>query len=219
MEAFNPEFVPRLARRWGAGGLDDYVALARRQEAPGGVWSFEATPSHLWRLFGAPRRFAALAAPDAVVWLLREDIVAQAVSSARRLQGGPDHHRGDEAEVAAAEEALLYRPRDILARLLTLRALERAGERWLAALAPRPLRLSAERTLAVPPEALAARVAAHAGVALPPLPPLDPGHRKLGGERNAEFARRFRRDHAALVRLVERGRRPLLAALDGPEGW
>ena len=215
-EVFNPRFVPGLARKVGAHDLASYADLIRRDRAQRGVMGLEATWWHVRRLFVTPRRFADLVRPDAWLWLVREDLALQAVSLARLLQTGQGHDQSDLSpdRRQEAEAAFAYDAAQVAACARRLARMERDSEALLAALGARPLRLSYERLLALGPEATARLIAAHVGAAPDPAATLALTHRKLGGDKNAAFAARFRADHPGLLRRLERARLPTLRALE-----
>ena len=215
-EMFNPGFMPRIAQGFHARDIEDYVAVLRRVRGRRGVMGFEATWRHVQSAFGTAERFGRIVAPDAWVWLIREDIVAQAVSISRMAQTQVSHATPSLAEEAreAAERRFRYSAVDIAARLASLRRLEIGSEGMFAALGVRPLRLSHERILAIPPREAAARVAALVGVEIPPKARFALTHERLGTAKNDDFARRFRAEHAGLVARVERARAPLIEALE-----
>lgn len=218
-EHFNPEFVPEMAQRLGARDLPEYVALLKRHHATRGTFGLEATWLHIQWLFGSADRFRAVVSPDAWLWLVREDIVLQAVSISRMVQTEIAHNLPDveDARLADADKRFRYDGQDIAGRLLAIRALERGSEAMFARLRVAPLRLSYERVLPVEPGALARRIAAHVGAEVCSRATFDdPRHRRLGTDKNLDFARRFRAENAGLVARVERARRPMLAALEDP---
>jgi LPS sulfotransferase NodH len=218
-EHFNPAFVRRTAQHLGARDLPEYVALLKRHHATLGTFGLKATWRHVQRLFGSADRFRALVAPNAWLWLVREDIVLQAVSISRMVQTEIAHNLPDvgNARLADADTQFRYDGQDIAGRLLAIRALERGGEAMFARLKVAPLRLSYERLLPMEPGALARRIAAHVGAEVSSQAIFeDLRHRRLGTDKNLDFARRFRAENAGLVARVERARVPMLTALEEP---
>lgn len=215
-EHFNPGFLPAMAKYWHAGSMEDYVAMLRRFRNDRGTMGFEATWSHIQRCFGSAERFAAVVAPDAWVWLLREDIVLQAVSISRMVQTQIAHKVPGvtEAHLMEADMRFTYSGFDIAKRVLGMRTLERNSEAMFTRLGARPLRLSYERIIAMEPAAVVDMFARHVGIKVPRDFEIRIRHSKLGTDKNIEFAQRFRAAHPAFVAMVERSRRPMLAALD-----
>lgn len=211
-EAFNPDLAPAVARAWGARDLADYVGALGRRRNVGDAWGFKATWRHLRACVGTPERFAEMVAPDAFVCLVREDIAAQAVSAARMVRTGVPHAHPRFAGRAAVR---VHVPSaEIALRVLMLRRLERDTETLLDRLGARALRLSHERALRLSPAALAALVARHVGADPPTTSPPEPLDRRLATDASVEAARRFRGDHPAFMRRIDRARAPMLARLD-----
>ncbi|TDL83517.1 hypothetical protein E2L08_02405 [Palleronia sediminis] len=211
-ELFNPNFMPAIAATLGAGDLDGYIAAARRGLAVGGTLGFEITAHQMRRVFGGPRGFRRAFPEARSVWLIREDIVAQAVSLARMVGSGVAHSvepHADSAPPFPYDAAGIRRWLDHI-----LRAEDRDAA-FFDSFGIAPLRLSYERSIAVPPAALAARIADHAGVALGPASDAPLSHAKIGGAENAAHAARFRADHPRLVARIARRRRARLDLLTG----
>jgi len=216
-EVFNPEFVPAIARAWDAGDMETYIAMLRRFRNASGLFGFEATWMHVARCFGSADRFQAAVAPDAWIWLIREDIVEQAVSISRMVQTRIAHNlpQVEPGQLAEAEARFAYSGTDIAARILAMRGLERGSEAMFDRLGARPLRLSYERVIGMEPARVTALIAAHVGATLPEGVAFESGHAKLGTDKNVEFARRFRKENRVFMRRIANARAPLLAALDG----
>jgi LPS sulfotransferase NodH len=214
-EHFNPNFLPGLAKSFESPEITTYCAAVKRLRTAGEVYGCELTHAHLKRAFDSHAQAQALLAPDRWFWLIREDIVAQAVSLSRMVQLRVSHDVGqvDEAARAAADAAFAYDAADIARRLNALRKLENGSEAFFAEIGVAPVRLSYERLSAMDPAAVAALFARHLGVTLPPDTQATSTHRKLGTDKNDAYAVRFRKEKASLVAKAEAARAPLLAAL------
>ncbi len=223
-ECFNPNFVPRIARSLGAADMDEYIRAIRRRFAARGTFGFEVTFYQLRKTFGAPAPFMARMGHAVPVWLIREDIVAQAVSLWKMRITGISHSTNSTDETRAqAEAALTYDARGIADNLDHLRKLEQLTERHFTAFDLAPIRLSYERIMAEGPARTRAMLAHVLGVA-PQDPELgDPVHTRIATRANADFAARFRGDNRAFCTDLDAARADMLArvcrdwsALPGP---
>ena len=217
-ECFNPEFLPKMAAAFGARTLEDYVALLVRGYGTPRVFTCQATYRQAVYAFGSGAEMLRQIQPTAWVWLIRRDIVAQAVSAARMIATGVAHDTGlAAAELSAADAAFGYNGAAITRNLFSIRDNERRTEAMFARHRLAPLRLSYERLAAIDPGGVAGLFARHLGVPLPEGAAPPDRHRKLGTGKSAEIAERYRRRNRWLLAAVERGRRPMLARLDEAE--
>ncbi|MCC5973045.1 MAG: hypothetical protein JJT81_03240 [Rubellimicrobium sp.] len=214
-EAFNPSFVPRMAQALNAADLDDYVAALRRRFNTGGIYGVEVTAHHVTALFGGFDAFHAHFPTARNFWLIREDIVAQAVSLAKMVATKVAHNTGGKGP---EDDGFAYDAGQIRHWLGHIRKAETACEDWFARAGITPLRMSYEQTVALSPLQLANLVARHLG--LPDIPPMpfETRHEKLGTGQNADFAARFRAEAADFLAGVEAARAPMLARLDRVAG-
>lgn len=215
-ECFNPAFLPAMAQAHSARNIREYTDLVVRRRQTRGVFGCEVTHMHLVRNFWRPTRFLDQLAPTATFWLIREDIIAQAVSASRMVQTQLAHsvQAKEETDMARAETAFTYQPESIRNVLRRLRWMEAGTEALIRAAGLRPMRLSYEQTIALPPRRLMLQMARHIGA--PPrklrLEGLDSDHRKVSGDKSADFAARFRKEFPDLVARIDRDRAPMLAA-------
>jgi LPS sulfotransferase NodH len=206
-EVFNPKFIPRIAKVYSAGSLPDYVGLLLRAHQTGGVFGCEITYRHIERSFRSGKRFLQALRPTACLWLLREDIVAQAVSLSRMRQTGIAHSvQSDRESMIRAETHFSYNPGQILKALQRLHWMESRTEALIQREGLSPLRLSYEKCVGMNEIDFVEQVAAHVGVALPGDIEIRTEHRKVSGSKSDEFAERFRHDHPRLVEKLERRR-------------
>ncbi|WP_167803331.1 Stf0 family sulfotransferase [Pseudoroseicyclus tamaricis] len=211
-ELFNPRFTPKIARHYGARSREELVRLTLLDRQVDGIFSCKVTYAHLLETFGGPRRFFAEVAPDACIWLIREDILGQALSLARMRQTGYAHS----TEVKAGAEAaapITYDAAAIRHALRVLRHLERRTEAIFAARRLTPLRLSYEQTIAMPEAALLGRIAAHVGIPAPETTGIESRLQKLADDKSLSFAERFRAEHGRWLARLEAARQPMLDRL------
>jgi len=216
-EAFNPGFVPRMAQALNAADLEDYIAALRRRFNTGGVYGVEVTAHQINALFGSFEAFHAHFPTARNFWLIREDIVAQAISLAKMVSTKVAHNTGAAAS-EEADRAFAYDRRLIRHWLDHIRKAETECESWFARHQLVPLRMSYEQTVRLSPLRMANLVARHLG--LPDIPALDftPRHEKLGTGQNAAFAARFREEEARYLAGVDAARAAMLERLDPVAG-
>ncbi|WP_420858709.1 Stf0 family sulfotransferase [Marivivens marinus] len=226
-EMFSPRFVPSIAARMGIDNVDDYARAISRDRAVAGVFGFEITFFQLRRTFGGPKRFLTHFREAAHFWLIREDIVAQAVSLSKKAQSRIGHAvQGDADALARADQAFAYDKDDIAKWVGHVRKMEVQAEKFFANHRVAPIRLSYERMTAKPAQTVVNDIARTIGIGpvADDAAPITTGHAKIGTDKNADFADRFRKDHAGLVANLGIERAGLLSALDGNEpgprrGW
>jgi LPS sulfotransferase NodH len=217
-ELFNPNFMPRMAQNFGARTLGEYVSLGPRYQSRNGVCSFEITGHQLKVVFADPSDFHA-AFPDAVsYWLIREDIVAQAISLQKMVETGLAHATTIDAEGRRqADERFAYDAQAIRKWVLHSLMAEQVSERFFADFGVTPIRMSYERNIALGEEGLVALFHAHLGMVVPPTPPKateENRHEKLATDKNREFAERFRAENADFLAEIAEERTETLAKLD-----
>lgn len=210
-EMFNPTFVDRDARGLGAHDLDSYCDLIQRDRCIEGTWGVKATPEHALHLFGGIPQMVRRFEGAGLAWLIREDVVAQAVS--RYMRGlskvahlTPQTEREDLSHIPYDNDAIWY-------RIEKITEAEREVEAQFAALGLAPIRLSYERNMAAAPEALLERLGELVGVP-PRSQEVKSSHRKLGAQKNAEFIAMFKEQNVDALEKVAQERAAMLAALD-----
>lgn len=210
-EAFNPLHVQASARAMGSRDLTHYIAQLVRVRNVNGFFGVKLSYAHLIQVFRSERRFLDLVAPEKLIWVIRRDIVAQAVSAYGMKQSGIAHspHSAPE-EIAEAQSGLRYDGRRIRWELRGLLWNETRTEAMLERRGLRALHLSYEGIVQGGPEATLRRVAGHLGIEGKVTINDTELHRKIGGKRNVEFAARFRAENPGFLRRVEARRAPML---------
>ncbi len=214
-ECFNPAFVPKIAQAYSARNLQEYLDLVMRNRSPTGVFGCEATYIHLFQIFHSGRRFLDLVKPQTVIWLNREDIIAQAVSISRMMQTRVSHSvQAAKEDIAKADHIFTYNSKGICNILNRLRWMEIGTERLIERSGLTPLRLSYEQCVSLPEVELMSRIASHVGIPLDQLDltGLESDHKKVSGEKSMDFVTRFRRENPGVIAQMDRERAPMLAA-------
>lgn len=214
-EWFNPAFVPGIARSVNADNLTDYVKMLRRKQAPGGLFGFEVTYYQMLATFGSEAAFLArFPAGTPAFFLMREDIVLQAVSLAKSVATSVYHSRGTpEEEIGRSDREFAYDAGTIEHWLAHILDQELKFERFFARNRLDPVRFSYEEMMAAGREELLAWLAGQLGEAAGAFDAAQEGHRKIGTDKNLAFAERFARENPPFLREVARRRRDTLAAL------
>jgi len=213
-EVFNPGFIPKIAQSLQATDMASYLHLLPRRLSTKGVFSLEVTAHHIMAVFGYYEAFHQLYGSAPSVWLIRQDIVAQAVSLAKMVTTNVSHFRHqDNSAMDPRDEAFSYDGELIKKWLLHIRAAETASEKWFAEFGVAPLRMSYEQTTALTPDQIVTVMSRY--LRLPDLPPLEvsSAYRKLGNAQNVHFSERFRRDYAAFVQDLDKDRAGMLRQL------
>ncbi len=197
LELFNPNFVPNIARHYGARSLAEYVDMARHFSARGGVLSFEITSHQLAAVFEHPTDFFDTYAGCPSYWLIREDIVSQAVSLSKMVQTKISHAPQAQTPARqAADAAFAYDGQDILKWLKHILAAERRSEQYFKDYGIAPFRMSYEGMIQNGAHGVLSRIAKAAGLpALPDGLEIKSAHEKIATPKNDEFSERFRQQH------------------------
>lgn len=207
-EPFNPAFVPANAASFAATDLESYAANLMRARARNGVFGCEITLRHLYNTLGGMDAALRLLEPTAFIWLIREDIVAQAVSISRKNQTKIAHSSMvDETANARAELGFRYDPRTIQKALMVLAWQEERMEELFERHRIEPLRLSYEMSIESRESDLLRVFGQHIGTDLPRVEDAQSSHGRLAGVKASEFIETFKRENRPLLRKLEQARR------------
>ena len=214
-EFLNPKQICQFADRFGATNMPAYLDVIRRRGCIDGTFGLKVTPGHARQAFGTVRKALEAFPGAAPIFVLREDIVAQAVSLylmrfqavKHRVAGGK---RPNDAFKANYDRTEI---RNCLQRTLNQ---EHLADEAYYAMHLKPLRLSQERNLASDPGRLVHRLATHVGIAADTVATAESRHLKLGASINEEYAERFRKDEAAFIEDVASQRALRLSLLAPP---
>ena len=206
-ELFNPNFMPSIARTLHATSLDDYVAASCRRFEQGNVFSFEITGHQMSAVFEGHDDFFTRFGSFIPIWLVREDIVAQAVSLAKMVSAGVSHSPSvNPGMVEKADLAFRYDPSEIKRWLLHIRKAETITENYFAAHDIRPIRMTYETMTENGATVTAERLLDLVDSSLPMDTVFESRHVKIGTSQNDEFARKFRRQKWWFLRSIYRQR-------------
>lgn len=214
-ECFNPHFLAEMGRAMRAGGLAQYVDTLQRRRARNGIFGCEVTFYQMQVVFGGAAPFLAYFGRAKPIWLIREDIVQQAVSLYKMETTQVAHRASSDAAARAAAEARFAYDRDQIRHWLDhLLTKERRSEAMFAAHGLTPLRLSYEVITRLGAARVVNVLANYLDEPALDLAALPSAHGKLGTPRNLEFATRFREEEAAYMARVKEIRRPWLRRIN-----
>jgi LPS sulfotransferase NodH len=183
-----------------------------RRRNTNGVFGCEITSPHVYSAFYSDKIFFELYQPTSSVFLIRENIVEQAVSLSRMAQTGVAHNTPSPTQATDRIE-FQYRPGQIRSSLRRLLSMEKELERVFHIRNIEPLRLSYETLTSVSPDKFIPVIADHVAATCEELNHLGSEHRKVGDEKNLEYAQCFCRNSGKLLETVNSQRANTLSAL------
>ncbi|KPA20252.1 Stf0 sulfotransferase [Shimia sp. SK013] len=214
-ECFNPDIVPALAKKLGADSLETYTDRLLRARQDGKIFGCEVTYLQIMILFKSARRFRRAVNPTDLIWLIREDLVAQSVSASRMVQTGVSQSVfSSPKELAQADKDFVYDAPAIRSAMLRMLVQEWRTEAVLAQMPHKPLRLSYELVNAFPPQSVLTLIRDHLKTEPKDDSRVFSTHKKVSGTKSLEMSERFRAEHAGFVAWVDRRRAKRIAALD-----
>jgi len=215
-EVFNPGLLLQRAQKLNVSSMDQHVEMLTRRRAHNGVSGFEITYHQLNAVFSNEQQFMDYFGNDAFIWLIRQNIVAQAISLAKLVSTGVGHTtRASQDEIATSDQVFGYDPEEIKKWLLHHRRAEIDTENMIARFNLNPLRLSYERMMRVPVYQLLNVMADHIGTEPIPRKSIvkNSDHDRLATSKSSEFEERFRSDNSAFLDQIDADRKPMLEKL------
>jgi LPS sulfotransferase NodH len=214
-ELFNPDFMPAIAQALHAGDIHQFIDAAKRKLHTRGTFGFEITFHQLKAIFPGERVFLDHFAQVPCFWLVREDVVEQAVSLAKMVVTKVAHSsNASEEQRHASDAAFEYDAAKIKFWLKHILAAEQGNEDLFKRHGMTPLRMSYELMMRLCPEKTVRLMADHVGAGPLQQTQFAPKHEKIGTSRNRDYAARFRQDEADFVAEVDAQRTETLARLD-----
>ena len=214
-EIFNPNLCTNLSKKLGIKNIDEYIPAAQQKFKRGTVFSLEVTAHQIRRVFCTSEDFFLEFKDEPAFWLIREDIILQAISLAKMVSTKVSHSvNTSPADREKADEEFVY-DADLFKKWAThILEAEKLSENWFAEYGINPLRMSYEQIVALPPRKMLNILARHAGLPDVTATNINPLHSKVGTPRNEEFAVRFRAEERRWLRKVEAERSMWLGQLD-----
>ena len=161
-EPFTPPHVSIMAPRLNATGLDSFVDKLTRVRNTGGVFGFQITLGDIKVTFGGPHAYMKFFQNDPTFWLIREDIVLQAISLLKKAQTRIGHSTQLQAD-QGRDTAAQYDAKDIMRFVKHIEHYEQGTEAMFKRYKVTPLRLSYERVTQLDPAEAAQLIARHIG--------------------------------------------------------
>lgn len=213
-EIFNPNFMPQIAKTCQAAMIDEYVPAIQRRFNKKGAFSFEITYHQLQAVFPDNTLFLDNFGDCPSFWLIREDIVEQAVSLAKMVTTKVAHApNNSSAERAASDQAFEYDPVLIKQWLNHILFAERGNEAFFDRNNIKPIRMSYEKMFSRSVTDIVQDICKHVGIPNQQVQDLTTRYTKIGTSKNKLFADYFRRDETAFLNEVAEERSQWLAQL------
>lgn len=213
-EIFNPNFLPSMARALQAETLNDYIEAARRRFNLGDVFSFEITMHQLNAVFDSHDDFKRQFGDAQYVWLIRKDIIAQAVSLAKMVNKNISHSTQiANREIEAADRSFDYSEKEFSKWIKHIRNAEVQTETFFSINKIQPIRLSYESMIDSGAKKVAYTLLDHLEIPLPQEFSFQEGHSKIGTSLNANYTERFKKEKMFLTKRLDLQRRQLLYKL------
>jgi len=216
-ECFNPNFLSTMTRALNANTMEEYTAILERRRNTKDIYGFQITYHQLKKVFDNDDTFITLfpVANWHSFWLIREDIVLQAVSLFKMVKTQIAHTpQTSVSDIAAQDRTLKYDGPEIKRWLEHILAAERGTEALFEREDITPFRMSYERNTAVNSHGVIDTMCRHLGVHRPRLSQPESSHKKIGTSINDQYADRFRAENVDFLRQVDRDRERTLALLE-----
>lgn len=215
-EIYNPAFMRGRAQAFATASLEEFADIVPRKLQIDGIFGLEMTYRQLLMVFKTSDRFMELVRPTHHFWLIREDIVLQAVSSAKMVQTNIGHSVEATAdEIMGSDAQFDYRPWELRNRVKQLHWMEQETEAMFKRHNLDVKRLSYEQVNAMQGDKTLALIADHIGAPTPEGLHVTDSHQKLGGSINAEYADKFRSENRRFLDGIEESRAEMIAKLRG----
>jgi len=213
-ESFNPNFLTNMTRAMNATSLDEYCDIAVRRRARNDVFGFQITQHQLNAVFASEDAFLKRFPSKNSFWLIREDIVLQAISLYRMKVTNLAHSpNATPDKIRETEDLFTYNGPEIRSWLEHILAAEQATEAMITRAGLKPLRMSYERNTNLKPSHLLNVMGRHLGLPTMRLKSVHSAHTKIATGRNAEFGDRFRNEQRDFLKRVDEMRAPTLEKL------
>jgi trehalose 2-sulfotransferase len=215
-EHYNPNFVPNISKALHARNISELVQGIVRRRNSAGVYGCQITFYQLRVTFEQEAAFDQLLGGSRMIFLIREDIVLQAVSLCKMVTTSVSHRpMTNDAALQQAEETFAYDNLDLIHWLHHIHRAEIGSEALFKRFGYNPMRMSYEQNMAMTPLEVINRIAAHINVPLFESFDQASRHTKIGTDKNQAFADRFREENRSLVEEIEDERKGRLKELRG----
>jgi LPS sulfotransferase NodH len=220
-ESFNPHFMKSMSQGLGAASLDEYCEALPRKLQSDGVFGFQITKLQQTVMFGTNNAFLKRYGVHPWIWLVRSDIVLQAVSLYKMDVAQITHAPHlDTHDIGQQERIVIYDPDRIRYWIEHIRQIERKTEALIVRAGIQPLRLNYERNSGMKPNHIANVIGRHVGRETMVMKAIKSPHNKVGTDQNAAYAERFRQSHKIFLDWLDDERAEMLenSVCYGPKG-
>lgn len=211
-ECFNPNFLPDMTRAMNATNIDEYIDILRRRRNTRGVFGFQITHHQMNAVFKSRGDFLDRFRADKSFWLIREDIVLQAISLHKmqitQLSHAPQISHSD---IAKQDKTFPYNAREIKRWLNHILQAELGSEKLFAEAGIKPFRMSYEVNTSLRPARVLNAMGHHLGLDHMKGLKLKTAHRKIGTGTNELYAERFREEMREYMIEVNETRAKMLS--------
>jgi len=202
-ECFNPQFMPEMTRALGARNMNEYVELLRRRRNTRGIYGCQLTYHQLNVTFSSEDEFMDYFGRSQFIWLIRKDIVSQAISLAKMVSTSVSHAPSASVDdIRKSDLDFAYDRSKIKHWLNHILAAEIKTESLFKKYRLKPLRLSYEGVTSLGAQGAVNLVAAHVAADLGEVSDLDTKHRKIGTEVNDHYSDKFRSEEADFLEQI-----------------
>ena len=213
-EYFNPNFVPNIANRINADNMINYTKMAKRHLHFGGIFGFEVTYYQILKAVGEEAFSQLFPNTTKTFYLIREDIVLQAVSLAKAVNTSVFHSvSASDDQIREADTAFIYDGKEIDRWLEHILDQEKKFQVFFGTYGYQPNRISYEKMMAAGREKMIRYFSKQLGVALDEESEVAERHRKIGSNVNSEFADRYREEFAKKITRIDSERLEYLSAI------
>lgn len=213
-EYYNPNFVPNIANRINADNIVNYTKMAKRHLHLGGVFGFEVTYYQILKAVGEDVFGQLFPSSTKTFYLVREDIVLQAVSLAKAVNTSVFHSvSASDDQIKAADSAFAYDGDEIDRWLDHILDQEQKFQAFFDKYGYQPDRVSYEKMMAAGREQVVRFFATRLGVTLTDDAAPTERHRKIGSDVNTVFATRYRNDFAKKIEKIDAERQEYLSKI------
>ena len=212
-EWLNPDIMPKAVKSINANNAKNYFAMLRRRLKTGDVFGMEVTYFQLNRVFPNNSNFFDIFRPNCPsFFLIREDIVGQAISLAKAVQTKIFHAPfSSGADILEADSTFSYDKEAILQWLKHIRSMEEKTEIFFDEFNVKPIGLTYEGITQKGALMVANAFAKRLDVKEIDEHTIGSRHIKIATELNSDFAERFRKDCRNLLVEIHASRAKLLA--------
>ena len=204
-ETFNPRHMDKMTRACQAPDLDSYCKIFPRRMQRNGVLGFQVTHHQIAHVFGSDQAFLDRYGTAPAFWLIRQDIILQAISLHKMVVTGFAHTPHTTAsDRAAAEQAYHYKSKSIRDWLLHILVAEERTDAMFERAGITPMRMSYEQNTQLTARQLLSIMSQHIGMPhVKVTRSFQTKHELVRTARNHAIAERVREERATYVKEIE----------------